>query len=83
MLLENLFVNLIYLTNVDNSIFAPVNVNERVARLMRPRLHYSGHVHPAGYSVGSTCFLVNEIPQIRAIGNSELAVTMQRNSFSS
>lgn len=59
---------LTYLTDVNESIFSSVNVNERISWLLSPRLHNSGNIHPARNSVRSTRFLIDYIPQMCTIG---------------
>lgn len=55
-------MDLCYLADVYYPVFAAVNVNERIARLLCPCFHYPGNIHPPRNGVRSTGFLIDEIP---------------------
>jgi hypothetical protein len=67
----------LYLTDMQDSIFASMDMNERISRLLRPCFHDSSHAHPTGNGVCATGFLIDHIPHICAIGTWKL--TAQRN----
>lgn len=57
---------------MNDSVFATVNVNQRISGLLRPRLHDTSDTCPTRNGMCASRLLIEQRPEVGTIGSFEL-----------